>query len=145
MTTSYFCVFHPSDIHTISESGSQNIYLNGKEILSLNDFYKTLSTKLQFDANFGNNLDALYDNLSDLSWIDMLQVNIIIENTNYFLKNESVDTKSNVILTLYDAAESISSDPLFEDEPQRSLIFYFEHTQWLEDIMEENALIWQYI
>ena len=145
MTTSYFCVFHPSDIHAISESGSHNIYLNGKEILSLNDFYKILSTKLQFDSNFGNNLDALYDSLSDLSWIDMLQVNIIIENTNYFLKNESVDTKSNVILTLYDAAESISSDPVFEDEPSRSLIFYFEHTQWLEDIMEENALIWQYI
>lgn len=43
-------------------------------------FYKELAVQFKLNDDFGNNLDALYDSLSDLEWIKKPSVVLIIKN-----------------------------------------------------------------
>ncbi|MBP8726448.1 MAG: barstar family protein [Saprospiraceae bacterium] len=54
--------------------------IDGNSCKSIADLYTSLSSKLCFPDYFGNNLDALYDILLDLSWIEQNKVILFIDH-----------------------------------------------------------------
>ena len=45
---------------------AREVVLDGSTIQSMEDFHKLMATELKFPAYYGNNLDALWDMLSNL-------------------------------------------------------------------------------
>lgn len=67
--------------------------INGTYCQTKSDALKEIARSLMFPEHFGGNLDALEDCLTDLSWIEKEKVILVINNQNYFLKNEQADLK----------------------------------------------------
>ncbi|MEX0275695.1 MAG: barstar family protein [Flavobacteriaceae bacterium] len=67
--------------------------INGAYCRRKSDALSEIAKNLMFPQHFGNNLDALEDCLTDLSWIGKNKVILIINDFDYFLKDESSDLK----------------------------------------------------
>ena len=88
---------------------------DGKKTKTLNKFYKKIAKRLHFPDYFGNNMDALADCLSDLSWIKSNDVKLFIKNIDGFLSKEDAETKESILDIFAEAGENqIEEDRIFE-------------------------------
>lgn len=81
------------------------VKLNGAKTRTLDKLYKKLSKKLHLPEYFGNNLDALADCLSDLSWLEQKRVEMYIRNQEDFLSEEDEETRMSVAEILKESME----------------------------------------
>ena len=63
--------------------------IDGKSAATKENGLSVIAKALSFPEHFGNNLDALYDSLTDLSWIEKNKVVLVINNQDHFLSNEA--------------------------------------------------------
>lgn len=79
----------------------KKITINGKRLKTREALHKYISDKLSFPEYYGNNLDALYDCLSEIN----SPLNIIIKNKDIF-EEELGQYAVNLILMLTDIQSS---------------------------------------
>ena len=71
----------------ITTSDTVFVIIDGEHLYSTEDFYDVLSVTLSFPEYFGRNLDALYDMLTDLSWLPFDNVYVIIKKADMFFSS----------------------------------------------------------
>lgn len=132
------------DEKKIPESSKSTLVvkLNGSQFKALSKLYIQLNKEFQFGGSFGNNLDALFDSMTDLSWLAEKKFVLVVSNTEDFLNDESEDTISDFLNTLNDIGSSINDEPMFSEQ-SRSIVFYFEATKRIEQLLDDSYLIWE--
>jgi RNAse (barnase) inhibitor barstar len=69
------------------------VEVDGKKAVTVRDFYRQVAKPLQFPEYFGENLDALFDMLCDLSWMDDFRaIHVVIKSYDDFLSKEDKHT-----------------------------------------------------
>lgn len=86
-----------------SNSEWQIAKLDGSKTKTLKKFYKKLGSRLEFPDYFGENLDALADMLTDLSWLAAPNVILYIKNMDDFLSEENEEDR-NIVFEIFDEA-----------------------------------------
>jgi RNAse (barnase) inhibitor barstar len=104
-----------SDHNTIEQSSKQQFtaVLDGKRCKTLAEFYVQINAALRFPDYFGANLDALYDCLCDLSWLEQKHVVLIFTRAELLLSQAKADEKAALLETLEQAETN-------QYEPERS-------------------------
>lgn len=83
---------------------------DGNKTRTLAKFYRKIAKRFDFPEHFGNNMDALYDCLTDLSWIKQNKVKLFIKNIDGFLSKETEETKGHILEIFADAADNQLDD-----------------------------------
>ena len=144
MKDMFFNVYMTQDYKIIKDSTTKIIELDGRKIRNLNELYQVLRQELVFGDSFGLNLDALYDSLSDLSWLPFQKIVLKFINTEELLEEETTDTIYEVFDVFNDASSSINNEPLFGSS-ERELSYYFEQSNRIEDLLDQSFLIWGHV
>ena len=77
--------------------------LDGLKTRTLKKLYKKLGSRLKFPDYFGDNLDALADMLTDLTWLEAPNVILYIKNFEGFLAEENEENR-NMVFEIFDEA-----------------------------------------
>lgn len=125
-------------------SSSLHVELDSNLFPTLNKLYVKLNKELLFGGDFGNNLDALFDSMTDLSWLKEKKFRMIFKNSENLLKDEDEDTIINFLNTLNDIGISINDEPMFSEQ-SRSMKFYFNENSRIEQLLDDAYLIWESI
>jgi RNAse (barnase) inhibitor barstar len=72
---------------TIKTRDSIFVMIHGKNLKKMADFYSLLQQNLLFPDYFGHNMDALFDMLSDLNWLDYENIFVIIREADTFFSS----------------------------------------------------------
>jgi RNAse (barnase) inhibitor barstar len=133
-----------SDEKTLPTTNPQilTIELNGSEFPNLHKLYIKLNKMFLFGGDFGNNLDALFDSMTDLSWLKEKKFNLVFKNSEQFLSDEDDDTVIDFLNTLNDIGCSINDEPMFSEQ-SRSMKFYFDGNSSIEALLDDAYLIWE--
>ena len=126
----------------IVSSSSLRIELDGTQFPTLKQLYIKLNKELLFGGDFGNNLDALFDSMTDLSWLKEKKFRLIFKNSEELLKDEDEDMIINFLNTLNDIGISINDEPMFSEQ-SRTMKFYFDTSSRIEQILDDAYLIWE--
>ena len=118
--------------------------MDGGLFPNLQKLYIKLNKELLFGGDFGNNLDALFDSMTDLSWLKEKKFNIIFKNSEQLLVDEDEDTLIDFLNTLNDIGISINDEPMFSEQ-SRSMNFYFDTNSRIEQLLDDAYLIWDMI
>ena len=81
------------------------IEIDGAEISNQMELHDCLHSPLKFPGNYGHSLEALYEVLIDLAWLNGKPVHLIITNFDYFLDEETTEKKIQLMMMLVDTAE----------------------------------------
>ncbi|MBL7788979.1 MAG: barstar family protein [Chitinophagales bacterium] len=127
-----------------TSSSSLHIELDGGQFPTINKLYVKLNKELLFGGDFGNNLDALFDSMTDLSWLKEKKFRLIFKNSEFLLKDEDDDTIFDFLNTLNDIGISINDEPMFSEQ-SRSMKFYFDSNSRIEQLLDDAYLIWETI
>jgi RNAse (barnase) inhibitor barstar len=134
---------HPLEHH--KALSPKIVTVNGMQTTTLLDFYKIVGTALSFGPSFGNNLDALFDTMTDLSWINEHAIEFHFSHSKDLLSNESVSVKNNFVNTLNDIAYENDLAPELDAKKPKQIRYLFEESTEIEDLLEENFIIWEKI
>ena len=126
----------------IVSSSSLRIELDGTQFPTLKQLYIKLNKELLFGGDFGNNLDALFDSMTDLSWLKEKKFRLIFKNSEELLKDEDEDMIINFLNTLNDIGISINDEPMFSEQ-SRTMKFYFDTSFRIEQLLDDAYLIWE--
>lgn len=106
-----------SDYNAIQQPAKDQFtaVLDGKRCKTLPDLYVQLNAALKFPDYFGGNLDALYDCLCDLSWLEQKHVSLIFTRAELLLSQATTDEKAALMETLEQAeTNQYEADRSFE-------------------------------
>jgi RNAse (barnase) inhibitor barstar len=67
-------------VSSYGQRGYNIVIVNALRIIDRHGFFQLFSERLKFPDYFGNNWDAFYDGLTDLSWLKNRNSLIVIEN-----------------------------------------------------------------
>jgi RNAse (barnase) inhibitor barstar len=125
-----------------ASSSSLHVELDSNLYPSLNKLYIKLNKELLFGGDFGNNLDALFDSMTDLSWLNEKKFRLIFKNSEHLLKDEDENTIIDFMNTLNDIGISINDEPMFSEQ-SRTMKFYFDTNSRIEQLLDDAYLIWE--
>ncbi len=125
-------------------SSTLRLELDGAQFPNLHKLYIKLNKELAFGGDFGNNLDALFDSMTDLSWLKEKKFNIIFKNSEQLLIDEDDNTIIDFLNTLNDIGISINDEPMFSEQ-SRSMNFFFDANSRIEQLLDDAYLIWDII
>jgi RNAse (barnase) inhibitor barstar len=125
-----------------ASSSSLHIELDSTQFRTLKQLYIKLNKELLFGGDFGNNLDALFDSMTDLSWLKEKKFRLIFKNSEELLKDEDEDTIFDFLNTLNDIGISINDEPMFSEQ-SRTMKFYFDANSRIEQLLDDAYLIWE--
>lgn len=75
----------------MKKSQTHIVYLNGNKMNSKRGFSEELKTSMNFPSYFRNNLDAVWDCMTDLAWLDANNVELKIHSWKGSKKNLKFD------------------------------------------------------
>jgi RNAse (barnase) inhibitor barstar len=75
--------------------------LNGERSKSIKAFLHEIGALFNFPGYYGENMNAFYDCINDLSWIDQRNYALVIKNYSQFLANEP-DNTTTEYLSIFD-------------------------------------------
>lgn len=100
------------NVETIKTSDTIFVIIDGSHLYTTEDLYRTLAETLSFPDYFGQNLDALYDMLTDLAWLPYENIYVIIKNADMFFST---------LPELYDELEEIFKNALEEQTENKKI------------------------
>lgn len=124
-----------------TKANTLTLGLDGAQFSTLQKLYIKLNKELVFGGDFGNNLDALFDSMTDLSWLKEKKFNIVFKNSENLLVDEDEDTIIDFLNTLNDIGISINDEPMFSEQ-SRSMKFFFDSNPRIEALLDDSYLIW---
>ena len=99
----YTCL-NDSELYSIEyQSTFEDAYvshINGKLCLTLNDFFREVSSSMRFPYYFGWNWDAFSECITDLDWLKFKSIQIVIDNYELMFKSESSEDERKKQLSL---------------------------------------------
>lgn len=104
--------FHLSYLAAIMKA-TYNATIKGKNCIEIDGFYDEISRAFRFPDYFGRNLDALYDCLTELQGTEENYL-LTITDFEYFLAEESEETRNKVIDILQDVSREWDDVPVTE-------------------------------
>lgn len=137
----FFIYADEKNLPSVSYS-SLHLELDSSLFPTLNKLYIKLNKELLFGGDFGNNLDALFDSMTDLSWLKEKKFRLIFKNSEQLLKDEDEDTIFDFLNTLNDIGISINDEPMFSEQT-RTMKFYFDSNSRIEQLLDDSYLIWE--
>ncbi|MFC4058757.1 barstar family protein [Planomonospora corallina] len=90
--------------------------LDGSEITTSADAMTAIAEALSFPETFGNNLDALYDHLTDLSWLAPGEHALVWSKTSSL---RDCDRPA------YDAIRTVLSEAVADGTPEKAFLSVF--------------------
>jgi RNAse (barnase) inhibitor barstar len=101
--------------------------IDGKKLLTLNDFMNEMKNEFNFPNYYSENLNSFLEIMNDLSWLASSNYITIIINLNYLLINESSLTQNKLKELLSKITEEWMHVPNFENEEQyrKKSVFLF--------------------
>ena len=87
------------------------IDLDGCQMTSLEECYAEFAKKLNFPPYFGENMNALYDMLTDLSWLSFDNILLVIHQS-YLLLDKGNPEDKDALLELLELASDYWSQPV---------------------------------
>jgi RNAse (barnase) inhibitor barstar len=112
--------------------------IDGENSRNFDQLYQNFATALHFPEHFGKNLDALYDMLCDLNWLEekgFENVHLVIRNYDAMLSDIDKDEKLGLLSVLRDTAEEWHW--LEAEEKCVDFTLYVEPaTTWKKDLKE---------
>lgn len=90
--------------------------IDGTKCQTLKSFLTEIAIAFNFPSYYGNNINAFWDCIGDLSWIEEKQYALVIRNVHNFLKSEDEDIKSYIFDLLQKVAKDWANVPNFEGE-----------------------------
>lgn len=113
------------------------VRLQGVQLPNLASVYGHLSECLEFPDYFGNNLDALYDCLTDLEWINQKNIVFFIDQFDDFASLEAENNFcTEFILCLFDA--SLTWTEIHKSEHQsKNISVYITWTKNAEQLLNK--------
>jgi len=103
----------------IRNNSAFKILIVPKNIQTKEDLFAAYRNGLNFPDYFGNNWDALYDCLIDLSWIDNNTIQIIHDDIPFEKNSNEQAIYLNVLLDVLSA---------WNDNPAHNIIIYFSES-----------------
>lgn len=85
---------------------------------TLKDFIKEVGKAFEFPDYYGENIDAFWDCIRDLSWLNADNYTLKIENSRYFLTLEDEDTQKEIYDLLEKVREDWANVPNYKGEDQ---------------------------
>lgn len=111
------------------------VRLPGTQLVNSESIYDHLHKCLEFPEYFGNNLDALYDCLTDLDWIYQKNIILFIDHFDEFA---SLDAQQNFcdefIVCLYDACLTWAQSNNI-GVPNKSISIFISRTKKAEELL----------
>jgi len=103
-----------------SENINEDLYyigiLDGAKCKSLKSFLKEIGKVFNFPSYYGQNLNALYECLNDLEWLDKRNYFLLIKNSEIFLKDESTEVRDHILSSLKRVTEEWANVPNYDGE-----------------------------
>lgn len=137
-----FYIYSDEKSNPTPNSSTLVIELDGSKFPNLHKLYIKLNKEFLFGGDFGNNLDALFDSMTDLSWLKEKKFVLIFKNSEELLIEEDEDTLIDFLNTLNDIGVSINDEPMFSEQ-SRSMTFYFDSNARMEQLLDDAYLIWE--
>lgn len=118
---------------------------DGKEAKNWSAFYDMVSESLSLPEYFGRNTDALFDCLSDLSWISAQNILIVIEHFEDLLSDElsgNPELLTDLVLLLSDVIQEQDRNAGFTSYPinPKSIYFCIISSKEAEDILRKHKI-----
>jgi len=79
-----------------SDKNVNSYTIDGENVRNKIEMFEVFSKKLKFPNYFGKNFDALYDMLTDLSWLKKNELSINVQNFNNLSNNDLKLLKSTI-------------------------------------------------
>ena len=137
-----FYIYSDEKTLPATNSNTLTVELDGAIFPNLHKLYINLNKMFQFGGDFGNNLDALFDSMTDLSWLKEKKFHLVFKNSEQFLSDEEDNTVIDFLNTLNDIGCSINDEPMFSEQ-SRSMKFYFDGNATIEGLLDDAYLIWE--
>lgn len=90
--------------------------IDGNDCKNLNSFLKDVGIAFHFPDYYGQNLNAFYECINDLDWINESKYALVIKNFELFLSNERSDVKSDIIKSLNHISYEWAHVPNYDGE-----------------------------
>ena len=90
--------------------------INSHVAKSLSAFWFEIAAALQFPEHFGRNLNALYDCISDMGWLQSHRICIVARDANTLLQHETDEVYRSVIATTDRAARDLAEGTDYEKD-----------------------------
>jgi RNAse (barnase) inhibitor barstar len=84
--------------HRCAGSPDEHVILIDRELRSKEDLLQELAEKARFPSYFGENWDALYDCLNDLSWIQERKVALVQASSLDHLSDHDIRTYLSILI-----------------------------------------------
>ncbi|PJO45643.1 hypothetical protein CQ054_22715 [Ochrobactrum sp. MYb29] len=111
-----------------------NIFLDGTKMKCLDDFYRELEASFFLPNYFGRNYNALFDVLSDLSWMEKAHFTILVNGASSLLANDTSESLAGFVEVLSRAGK-VWSEPVNDGEAWDRPCIPF-HTVFLLNVNE---------
>lgn len=138
-----FFVYGNKDNLAEYDSTVHRVQIDGKAAPNTEKNYALLNKLFRLGNDFGNNLDALFDSMTDLSWYESTEFVLEIDNSHEWLSDEDEYEVRALLLTLRDIAGSINDEPL-NSTKNRKMSFYFDECDRICDILDDAGVDWDY-
>jgi RNAse (barnase) inhibitor barstar len=92
--------------------------IDGKKCTNIKSFLFEIGKAFNFPDYYGVNMNAMLECLNDLSWIEEKDYALKIENFGFFLSEESIDDKKNILKILKNVANEWGEVPNYEGEEE---------------------------
>jgi hypothetical protein len=100
-----------------AEEGILQVVMDGNQVKNLDAFYKSCNEGFQFPDYFGENLEAFYELINDLDWLEKKGFYILIKNYDAWM-SEDIEDKMMCIEMLYQTAIEWQEVPNYEGEEE---------------------------
>ncbi|MFN8280951.1 MAG: barstar family protein [Saprospiraceae bacterium] len=121
--------------------------LTGAKCRTENELHDSMAASLNFPDYYGRNLDALFDNLLDLSWISQDCIILYIRQFDLIMVDqpEKKYFKEAIILLLNDWCGSITDELAEGSGVEKKCYIIIDHCEGLEDMFKELEVPFDYI
>lgn len=128
----HFDVF--ADIEMAKGTESKNVVLDCSSMPTFKEFYSQLAAEVPFPEFFGNNLDALFDCLTDEAVLGKTGLRLIFTNTEDWLYKEDYESASDALFCLSDCGQDLT------DLKINKLTVCFSESEEIIDLLNDNEI-----
>lgn len=121
-----------TSLHFKPSSELQMITVEGAHCKNLKDLHKEFSYAFRFPEYYGVSMDALFDCLIDLSWLEGNSIMVLIRNSEFICCDENSEIRSRFYLLVSDLLNEYASGIM-----DRTL-YVLADPQFLERIKVKN-------
>lgn len=125
---------------------SMYIEVDGNCCPTESDFHKEIKEKLKFPEYYGNNLDALFDCLIDLEWLQQHNIILHFVHLQNILNQEPAKDYflSTFLLVISDICSSVEEIKDL-DYSEKKLYFIINESNEVRDILNELEIKFEYL